>query len=71
MLSTPPSDEACIDALKYFSLENYISEPSNEDGVCVFNNLTIAGSITKSAYISIVVEGVSKTWTLGYIPDDL
>ena len=31
--------------LKYLSLENIISEPSNKDGIAKFTNLTIVGTL--------------------------
>jgi hypothetical protein len=52
--------------LKYFSFENQISEPSDENGICEFKNLTISGSAGKAAYILISVEGIVTTWSDNY-----
>ena len=49
--------------LKYFSLENVISEPSNNDGIALFQNLTIRGTAESHAYIHFYWEGRVTPWT--------
>ena len=49
--------------LKYLTLENYISEPSDENGIAKFNQLTITGSNGILGYIHLYAEGVTTPWT--------
>ena len=49
--------------LKYLTLENYISEPSDENGISTFKDLKIVGSNGMLAYIHLYAEGVSTPWT--------
>ena len=48
---------------KYLSLQNIISEPSDENGIASFNNLTITGTVELLAYIHFYCEGVVTVWT--------
>jgi hypothetical protein len=52
---------------KFFALENYISLPSDINGECIFENLTIYGGYYM-AYIHIAVDGKSKLWSLKFNP---
>jgi hypothetical protein len=56
-----------VSNLKYFVLENFISLPSDINGDCVFENLTIRGGY-QMAYIHIAVDGISRLWTLKFNP---
>lgn len=49
--------------LKFMVLENFISEPSNSEGIARFTNLTINGGIEILAYIHFYAEGVTTVWT--------
>ena len=48
---------------KYYELENYLSEPSDENGVANFTSLTIIGSAERLAYIHFYCEGKTALWT--------
>ena len=48
---------------KYLSLENVVSEPSDDQGIAKFTNLTITGSPELIAYIHFYCEGVVTVWT--------
>eukprot|EP01022_Parablepharisma_sp_SALTPOND_P006910 TRINITY_DN1279_c0_g1_i2.p1 TRINITY_DN1279_c0_g1~~TRINITY_DN1279_c0_g1_i2.p1 ORF type:complete len:1297 (-),score=66.26 TRINITY_DN1279_c0_g1_i2:1532-5422(-) len=49
-----------ISANKYAFLVNDISEPSDENGIVTFNNLTILGSTYKYVWILFAVDGVIR-----------
>ena len=48
---------------KYYELENYISEPSDENGIANFTNLVAIGSAERLAYIHFYCEGKTALWT--------
>jgi hypothetical protein len=59
----PYSSKYSPSNLKFLVLENYISEPSDSQGIARFTNLTIKGGIEIAAYIHFYAEGVTTVWT--------
>ncbi|CAI2379968.1 unnamed protein product [Moneuplotes crassus] len=49
--------------LKFLTLENVISEPSDENGIARFTSLTVSGSNEILSYIHFYSEGVTTPWT--------
>ena len=49
--------------LKFLTLENFISEPSDENGIAKFTSLKVTGSNDIMGYIHFYAEGVSTPWT--------
>lgn len=56
-----------VSNLKYFAFDNFVSLPSDINGDCIFENLTIYGG-SEFAYIHIAVDGKSKLWSLKFNP---
>ena len=67
----PTGIEVKLTAKKYFTLENAISLPSDINGTCKFENLTIRASLHETAYILISVEGLVKLWSIFYNPGNI
>ena len=59
-----------VSNLKYFAFENAVSLPSDMNGDCIFESLTIFGG-SEFAYIHIAVEGNSKLWSLKFNRQDI
>lgn len=57
-----------MSARKYFTMAGVLSQPSNDEGVAKFTDLTVTGSTGASAYILISVDGLATTWTTIYNP---
>ena len=57
------ADTSMAHNLKFMTMENILSEPSNEEGIAIFNNLSMKGSNNLVAYIHFYAEGVSTPWT--------
>lgn len=49
--------------LKYLTLENFVSSPSDENGLARFDSLTVTGSNELLGYIHFYAEGVTTPWT--------
>lgn len=49
--------------LKFLTLENFISEPSDENGLAKFTNLMVTGSNDVFAFIHFYAEGVTTPWS--------
>ena len=48
---------------KFITFENYVSEPSDDNGIARFTSLTITGSNDILAYLHFYAEGVAIAWT--------
>lgn len=62
-ISTTVGDKNSASNNKMFILKNFISEPSDKEGIARFRNLTVSGTSESIAFLHFYAEGKTAVWT--------